>query len=166
MLLRNIKELKAAGVGLKKGKTRNPSNISFSNGWLHSKLTLPEIVVNDITVDLMFNLIVYERCHDFENDYGICSYYSFLDSLIDHPDDVKELKSQGILLNSLRNNEEVANFFNTIGTALLPEKTKYGHVRAQIERHYNHKSLPTWLSLGIIPILATLGPSLPSTLQF
>ncbi|TKY49838.1 UPF0481 protein [Spatholobus suberectus] len=145
---RNISELKAAGIGLKKGKTRNPGGISFSNGWFYSELMLPEIVVNEITVDLMFNLTAYERCHDFENDYGICSYYSFLDSLVDHPDDVKELKLQGILLNSLRSNEEVANFFNTIGTTLVPEKGKYGHIRAQIERHYSHKSLPTWLALG------------------
>ncbi|TKY49841.1 UPF0481 protein [Spatholobus suberectus] len=142
---RNITELKVANIILKKGKTCHPRDLSFSHYKHYLELMLPEIVVNDTTVDLMFNLTAYERCHDFENDYGICSYYSFLNSLIDHHDDVKELKLRGILLNSLRNDEEVANFFNTIGTTLVPEKGKYAHVRAQIERQYNNKSLATWL---------------------
>ncbi|TKY49835.1 UPF0481 protein [Spatholobus suberectus] len=148
VIYRNIKELKAAGIGLKKGKTPYPSDISFSHGWLRSELTLPKIVGDDISIDITFNLIAYERCHDFQNDYGISSYCSFLDSLIDHPEDVKELKSQGIILNLRRSDEEVANLINTLGTTLGPERGKYSHVRAQIERHYSHKSLPTWLALG------------------
>ncbi|KAH1260472.1 hypothetical protein GmHk_02G003587 [Glycine max] len=80
---------------------------------------LPEIVVDDTTAATVLNLIAYEMCPDFENDYGICSYVSFLDSLIDHPDDVKALRSEQILLNSLGSDEKVANLFNTISTDLF-----------------------------------------------
>ncbi|KAG5062362.1 hypothetical protein JHK85_003545 [Glycine max] len=85
---------------------------------------LPEIVVDDTTAATVLNLIAYEMCPDFENDYGICSYVSFLDSLIDHPDDVKALRSEQILLNSLGSDEKVANLFNTISTDLVPDMGK------------------------------------------
>ncbi|XP_020213816.1 UPF0481 protein At3g47200 [Cajanus cajan] len=144
---RNIKELRAAGIGVKSSRTRRPSDISFSKGFLRSELTLPEIVVDDTTANTMLNLIAYEMCPDFENDYGICSYVSFLDSLIDHPDDVKVLRSEGILLNSLGSDEEVAELFNIIGTDLVPDMTKYARTRTQIEKHYKNK-WKTWFTLG------------------
>ncbi|TKY73626.1 UPF0481 protein [Spatholobus suberectus] len=144
---RNIKELKAAGIGLKTSKTCKLSDISFSYGWLCSKLILPEFIVDDTTAATILNLIAYEMCPDFENDYGICSYVSFLDSLIDHPDDVKALRSERILLNFLGSDEEVANLFNTISTDLVPNTEKYAHLRDEIENHYNNKCR-TWLALG------------------
>jgi len=146
-LCRNIKELKAAGIELKSSKTRRPLDISFSRGWFHSTLTLPEIVVDDTTAATVLNLIAYEMCPDFQNDYGICSYVSFLDSLIDHPDDVKALRSERILLNSLGSDEEVADLFNTISTDLVPDSGKYAALRYQIEKHYNNR-FRTWLALA------------------
>ncbi|WVZ13578.1 hypothetical protein V8G54_011144 [Vigna mungo] len=144
---RNIKELKAAGIEFMSSKTRRPIDISFSLGWFHSTLKLPEIVVDDTTAATVLNLIAYEMCPDFQNDYGICSYVSFLDSLIDHPDDVKALRSKRILLNSLGSDEEVANLFNTLSTDLVPDMGKYVYLRNQIEKHYKDK-LRTWLALG------------------
>ena len=146
-LCRNIKELKAAGIKLKSSKTRRPKDISFSLGWFYSTLKLPEIVVDDTTAATVLNLIAYEICPDFHNDYGICSYVSFLDSLIDHPDDVKALRSKRILLNSLGSDEEVANLFNTLSTDLVPDMGKYASLRNQIEMHYNDKCR-TWFALG------------------
>ena len=146
-LCRNIKELKVAGIVLKSSKTRSPKDISFSFGWFYSTLKLPEIVVDDTTTTTVLNLIAYEMCPDFQNDYGIRSYVSFLDSLIDHPDDVKALRSKQILLNSLGSDEEVANLFNTLSTDLVPDMRKYVSLRNQIEMHYNDKGR-TWLTLG------------------
>lgn len=146
-LYRNIKELKAAGIGLKSSKTRRPRDISFSNGWLCSELTLPEIVVDDTTANTVLNLIAFEMCPDFENDYGISSYVSFLDSLIDHPDDVKALRSERILINSLGSDDEVAKLFNVIGSDSVPDMKKYKHLRDEIESHYNSKC-KTWVALA------------------
>ncbi|KAL5067209.1 hypothetical protein RYX36_018096, partial [Vicia faba] len=56
-----------------------------------------KIVVDDDTAASLLNLIAYEMCPDFKNDYGICSFVVFIDSLIDHAEDVKKLRSKGIL---------------------------------------------------------------------
>ncbi|KAJ1382133.1 hypothetical protein SESBI_44543 [Sesbania bispinosa] len=136
---RNIQELKEAGIRLKSSKTRRPRDVSFSHGWLAAELTLPEIVVDDTTPATFLNLVAYEMCPDFENDYGICSFVAFMDSLIDHPEDVKALRSEGILLNSLGSDEEVAKLFNMISTDLVPDSVAYADVRAQIDKHYRNK---------------------------
>ncbi|WJX17524.1 hypothetical protein P8452_07429 [Trifolium repens] len=98
---RNVKDLRAAGIKFKSSETRRPTDIAFFEGWFTAKLILPEIVVDDSTPSILFNLLAYEMCPDFENDYGICSFAMFMDSLIDHPNDVRELRSKGILLNYL-----------------------------------------------------------------
>ena len=53
-------------------------------------ILLPPIIVDDSTRPKFLNLIAYEMCLDFENDFGITSYISFLDSLID---DAKESRN-------------------------------------------------------------------------
>ncbi|XP_058766018.1 UPF0481 protein At3g47200-like [Vicia villosa] len=147
MTYRNIQDLRAVGIKLKSSETRRPTDVHFTEGWFAAELTLPEIVVDDTTAATFLNLIAYEMCPDFKNDYGICSFAVFMDSLIDHPEDVKELRSEGILLNSLGSDEEVAELFNTISTDLVPNSETYSDVRAKIHEHYCNK-WKTWIALG------------------
>ncbi|CAK8565773.1 unnamed protein product [Lathyrus sativus] len=147
MTYRNIQDLRAAGIKLKSSATRRPTDVDFSEGWFAAKLTLPEIVVDDTTASTFLNLVAYEMCPDFKNDYGICSFAVFMDSLIDHPEDVKELRSKGILLNSLGSDEEVADLFNIISTDLVPNSETYLEIRAKIHEHYCNK-WKTWIALG------------------
>ncbi|WJX17527.1 hypothetical protein P8452_07432 [Trifolium repens] len=144
----NIQDLRAVGIKLKSSGTRRPTDIGFSEGWFAAKLILPEIVVDDTTASTFLNLIAYEMCPDFKNDYGICSFACFMASLIDHPEDVTELRSKGILLNSLGNDEEVADLFNIISTDLVPNPLTYLEVRAKIHMRY-YNSWKTWIALGI-----------------
>jgi hypothetical protein len=88
MTHRNIQDLRGVGIKLKSSATRRPTDIDFSDGWFAAKLTLPEIVVDETTTATFLNLIAYEMCPDNDNDYGVCSYVAFMDSLIDHPEDV------------------------------------------------------------------------------
>ncbi|AES79247.2 hypothetical protein MtrunA17_Chr7g0238241 [Medicago truncatula] len=147
MTYRSIQDLRAVGIRLKSSATRRPTDVDFSAGWFAAKLTLPEIVVDDTSAATFLNLIAYEMCPDFENDYGICSFAAFMDSLIDRPEDVKELRSKGILLNSLGSDEEVADFFNIISTDLVPNTKIYFEVREKIHEHYCNKC-KTWIALG------------------
>ncbi|KAL5067584.1 hypothetical protein RYX36_018471 [Vicia faba] len=147
MTYRNIQDLRAVGIKLKSSETRRPTDVDFAEGWFAAELTLPEIVVDDTTAATFLNLIAYEMCPDFKNDYGICSFAVFMDSLIDHPEDVKELRSEGILLNSLGSDEEVADLFNIISTDLVPNWETYFEVRAKIHEHYCNK-WKTWIALG------------------
>lgn len=144
---RNIQELKAAGIFLKESKTSFLKDISFSSGLYSGELKLPKITVDDTTAPTFLNLIAYEMCPDFKNDYEICSFTTFMDSLIDHPDDVKELRSAKILLNMLGSDEEVAKLFNTISTDLVPNMESYSQVRCKIEKHYRN-TCKTWIALG------------------
>jgi len=147
MTYRSIQDLRAVGIIVKSSATRRPTDIDFSVGWFAAKLTLPEIVVDDTSAATFLNLIAYEMCPDFENDYEICSFAAFMDSLIDRPEDVKELRSKGILLNSLGSDEEVAELFNIISTDLVPNTETYFGVRAKIHDHYCNRC-NTWIAEG------------------
>ncbi|KAK7364889.1 hypothetical protein VNO80_13635 [Phaseolus coccineus] len=146
---RNIGELRTAGIKLKVEKSRRLRDISFSYRWmcLCAELTLPEITVDDTTAPTFHNLIAYEMCPDFENSFDICSFVAFMDSLIDHPEDVKELRSAKVLQNALGSDEEVAKLFNTISTDLVPNTESYSKVRWKIEKHYR-KKYRAWIAQG------------------
>jgi len=140
-------ELKAAGIELKSSKTCRVRDISLSLGKFRSELILPQFTVDDTLATFSLNLIACEMCSDFENDYGICDYMSFMNSLIDTPDDVKALRSARILLNTQGSDQDVVNFFTTV-TSNLPSMGNYAYVMALIEKHYTHKSLPTWIAIA------------------
>ena len=142
----NIKDLKAIGIRLKSSQTRRPRDIYFSEGWFTAELTLPEIVVDATSAATILNLIAYEMCPDFDNDYGICSFVAFMDSLIHHPDDVKELRSKGILLNSLGSDEELVELFKIISTDLVPNSESYLEVKVKMLDHYF--KYKTWIVQG------------------
>ena len=107
-------------------------------------LWLPPITVDDSTRPVFLNLIAYEMCLDFQNDFAITSYVSFLDSLIDEPSDVKLLRNAGILYNYLGSDDEVAQVFNEIGTDLVPNIEIYSEVKSQIQDLYK-KQGRTWI---------------------
>ncbi|KAK4580917.1 hypothetical protein RGQ29_024537 [Quercus rubra] len=129
---------------LDKVRTRLLANhdIFFSTLLCFGFLRLPPIIVDDSTRPKFFNLIAYEMCPDFNNDYGVFSYISFLDSLIDEANDVKELRKAGILYCD----EEVTQLFNEIGTDLVPNM--YSDVRSRIQKYYKNK-VKTWISQAI-----------------
>ena len=100
--------------------------------------------MDDSTGRKFFNLIAYKMCPDFENDYAVTSYISFLDSLIDEASDVKMLRKAGILYNCLGSDDEVAQVFNEIGTDLVPNIEIYSEVKSQIQDLYK-KQGRTWI---------------------
>ncbi|KAL4355197.1 hypothetical protein GQ457_06G024770 [Hibiscus cannabinus] len=86
------------------------------------------------------NLIAYEMCPDFENDFTVTSYICFLDDA----GDVKVLKDDGVLYNVLGSDEEVANLFNKMSTLLVPSPEIYVDVKLQVEDHCRRK----WIRLA------------------
>ncbi|XP_052877569.1 UPF0481 protein At3g47200-like [Gossypium arboreum] len=127
----NVKELKKAGIWLEASKTSNLTDISFNHIFFFGKLQLPPISVDDSTM----NLIAYEMCPDFENDFTVTSYMCFLDLLIDEAEDVKDLRDAGILYNGLGSDEEVAKLFNKMNTDLVPSPMIYSGVKEKIHNH-------------------------------
>ncbi|XP_052877404.1 UPF0481 protein At3g47200-like [Gossypium arboreum] len=128
---RNVKELKKAGIWLKASKTSCLSDISFNHIFFVGKLRLPPITFDDSTM----NLIAYEMCPDFKNDFTVTSYMDFLDSLIHEAEDVKELRGAGILYNRLGSDEEVAKLIKKMNTDVVRCQTTYSEVKQQIHNH-------------------------------
>jgi hypothetical protein len=117
----------------------------FESSFLKGKLTLPPITVDDSTKSLLLNLVAYETCPDAPHDFGVTSYICFMDSLIDHAEDVMVLRSEGILLNFLGSDQEVADLFDAIAKDLVPNPYAYAGVEGRIERHYRNK-LKIWMA--------------------
>ncbi|PQM33666.1 UPF0481 protein [Prunus yedoensis var. nudiflora] len=173
---RNVKELHAAGIYFRKRKGPTTlRDINFKSFLCCGFLYLPKIKVDDSMGPKFMNLIAYEMCPDFQNDFGVTSYIGFLDSLIDHPDDVKHLRKRHILRNFLGSDDEVAQLFNEIGTDLVPNNAIYSDVKSKIEDHYKtnwkkwmaqffheHFSSP-WTILAFISVLLGLGMTAAQT---
>uniref|UniRef100_A0A2N9EQB8 Uncharacterized protein n=1 Tax=Fagus sylvatica TaxID=28930 RepID=A0A2N9EQB8_FAGSY len=142
-----VQELRAAGIRMVRSKNEKCclSDISFTTLACLGYLFLPPIIVDDSTRPKFLNLIAYERCLDFKNDFGVTSYISFLNSLIDEANDVKILRKAGVLYNCLGCDEEVAKLFNEIGTNLVPNTEIYNYVRSQIQKHYMNKWM-NWMA--------------------
>ncbi|XP_022765991.1 UPF0481 protein At3g47200-like [Durio zibethinus] len=132
---RNVKELREAGIWLRPSETSCLKDISFNRLCFVGKLRLPPITVDDSTGPKFMNLIAYEMCPDFDNDFAVTSYICFLDSLIDEAEDVKALRDAGILHNGLGSDEEVAKLFNKMNTDLVPSPSIYSEVKTQIQNH-------------------------------
>ncbi|KAK7330770.1 hypothetical protein VNO77_24970 [Canavalia gladiata] len=120
----NIRELKAAGIKLSKRKCAHSTSFYPSFDTTKGKLELPEITVDGSTATTFLNLIAYEMCPDFNNDFEISSFLVFLSSLIDQPEDVKVLRDAKILRNELATDKEVADLFNKMDIVLVPETAK------------------------------------------
>ena len=144
---RNVKELMAAGICIEPSPTRYLRDISFTSNGITASLRLPPITIDKSTRTIFFNLIAYEMSSDVPHDF--ISYLRFLDSLIDHADDVTELQSAGVLQNNLGTHEEVALFFNTVSANLESNFHAYNDVRVRIRKHlknhYNSK-LKMWMT--------------------
>ncbi|KAM4091583.1 hypothetical protein ACJW30_09G147100 [Castanea mollissima] len=146
--LRNVQQLKAAGIHLKSSSNSDFKNITFTEKWKFygGILYLPSITVDELTGPKFFNLIAYEMSPDFENDYGVTSYISFLDSLIHEAKDVMHLKQAGIVRNLIGSDEKVAQVFNEIGTDLVPNPIIYRGVRVGLQNYYHNKKVMIWIS--------------------
>ena len=105
---RNVKELMDAGIHIKRSPTRHLRDISFHSNGITACLRIPPITIDNSTKAMFLNLITYEMSSNVDHDF--ISYLRFLDSFIDHADDIKELQSTGILQNNLGTHEEVALF--------------------------------------------------------
>ena len=94
---RHIRELKAAGIHFQPSGTSFWTDISFESHFFYGYLKLPFLFIDDSTKLMFLNLVAYEMCPDAPEDYADTSFLGLLDSLIDHPDDVKELRSKKML---------------------------------------------------------------------
>ncbi|PON32719.1 hypothetical protein PanWU01x14_358890 [Parasponia andersonii] len=139
---RNVQDLKAAGIKFKLSNSHCLKAITFTTGFFTTgQLRLPPLIVDDSTACKWWNLVAFEMCPDNHGaNFGITSYLSFLDSLIDTEEDVKDLRLAHVLRNRLSSDAEVAELFNKIGSNLVPDHDAYLEVKNKIQRCYERRS--------------------------
>ncbi|KAL6323936.1 hypothetical protein AAG906_006206 [Vitis piasezkii] len=150
---RHIRELKAAGIHLQPRRTSFLTDISFDSYFFYGYLKLSPIIIDGTTKLMFLNIVAYETCLDGPDDHGFTSYICFLNNLIDHADDVKELRSKRILYNGLGSDEEVVQTFNEIYDDWV-DLGAYQEVRTSIQKHYDRK-VNTWIAQALHDYLST-----------
>ncbi|KAK6934071.1 Protein of unknown function DUF247, plant [Dillenia turbinata] len=135
---RSITELKVAGIHFK-GNACSLRKISFKSHLFHGELFLPKIYIDYSTESKFLDLIAYEMSLDTPNDYAIASHICFIDSLLDHAEDVKELRKNDVLINYLSSDKQLAELFHRIATNLVPDSFLYKDVKEKIKKHCNDK---------------------------
>ncbi|XP_010938731.1 UPF0481 protein At3g47200-like [Elaeis guineensis] len=138
-LFRSVKELREVGIRFRQSKKDHLSAIDFKPCAVWGTLSLPKIVVDDLTRSRFLNMIALEMYLGSAGDYGITSFVWFLDCLIDRAEDVRELREEGILLNALGSDEQVAELFNELATNLAPDYRAYSDVLNRISTHRSNK---------------------------
>uniref|UniRef100_A0A6N2K5U5 Uncharacterized protein n=1 Tax=Salix viminalis TaxID=40686 RepID=A0A6N2K5U5_SALVM len=96
---RSVMELKSVGIHFRPSKTDMYTDLLYKPTVRGRTVSLPRIVIDDFTKSLLLNLLAHETCPGSAEGFWVTSYVWFLDSLIDHSEDVKALRKSGILLN-------------------------------------------------------------------
>ncbi|KAK4377997.1 hypothetical protein RND71_004293 [Anisodus tanguticus] len=91
------------------------------------------LVIDDATKSLFLNLVAYEALPDTPDDFGVTSYLCFMSSLIYNVEDVKELRSKGILLNFLGPDQQVADLFKEMARDLVPNPYAFDDVKLHMK---------------------------------
>ena len=103
-------ELKAAGIHFQPSGTRFLTDVSFKSHFFNGYLKLPELIIYYFTKSKYLNLIADEMCPDAPATYRVASFGCFLDDLINHANDVKELRYKKIPYNCVTKEKKIENF--------------------------------------------------------
>ncbi|KAI6681441.1 hypothetical protein NL676_035322 [Syzygium grande] len=101
-------ELVAAGVKLRRGKSRCLLDIKFKNGVLE----IPRLGLYHTTESYFRNIIAFEQCY-YRDDSYLIDYMAFMDNLINTPGDANLLIDKEIIENWLGNEDAATRLLNT-----------------------------------------------------
>ncbi|CAK7340190.1 unnamed protein product [Dovyalis caffra] len=128
----SAKDLKKVGIHFRPSKSNALTNVKFRSSIFTGTLKLPPITIDKSTKSMLLNLVAYESSAVPKKKHWVTSYLCFMDSLINDAEDVKELRSKGIVYNYLGADEEVAKTFNDMTNSLEPETNAYNDVKRKI----------------------------------
>ncbi|KAG6411063.1 hypothetical protein SASPL_129137 [Salvia splendens] len=101
--------------------------------------------LSDLTPVVVANTIAFEVLPHGCSSLVVLSYAIFLKSLVQSPQDVKELQANGVILNRLANLEKVVEVIKEIDTFGLHDQDLFKDVKREIEEHCRSKAR-TWLA--------------------
>ncbi|KAI3876985.1 hypothetical protein MKX03_024570 [Papaver bracteatum] len=136
-IVRSAMNLHESGIKFKKStETCNLTDIWFKG---HT-LRLPVVVIDDTTESTLLNMMAFERFHVGAGN-EITSYTCFMDNIIDSPDDVKILRSSGVLQNAIGSDKAVAKLFNELTKDVTPDPESWLEkvVQKQLDEYCRNK---------------------------
>jgi hypothetical protein len=139
----SVKELKNVGISFMPSTTSVFTDVKFKNTLLGGALLIPPLSIEEETKPLLLNLAAFETCGGWYSK-KCTSYVCFMRSLIDKPEDVKELRSKGILRTTIGSDDQIAQIFKEITTNLAPNPSAYNEVKSSVESHYR-SSVKRWI---------------------
>ncbi|KAB5519358.1 hypothetical protein DKX38_023677 [Salix brachista] len=142
-LYSSAKNLKKVGIHFMPSQTSGLMDVKFKPSFFYGIVKLPTLTIDVLTMPLLLNLVAYEKSTALDQ-LPVTSYICFMDSLIDDADDVKELRSNGIIVNFHGSDQQVADLFNNMGSSLEPDNSAYNDVKREINRQYE-STLKKWV---------------------
>ncbi|XP_057801971.1 UPF0481 protein At3g47200-like [Salvia miltiorrhiza] len=142
---RSVTELKAKGIHFKPSPTQSLMDVNFKSNFFYATLQLPEWGVSTKTKVTFMNLVAYELSPNSPANGEVASYITFMKSLMERPEDVKELRERRIFINMLGSDEEVFNIYKDINTHGADNLEIFRAVKDDIQAHYN-SSVKTWMA--------------------
>ncbi|XP_034892326.1 UPF0481 protein At3g47200-like [Populus alba] len=129
----SAKNLKKVGILFGARWTGAITDVKFKSSIFWGTLKVPPIIIDESTKSLLLNLVAYETSAALDQLW-VSSYICFMDSLIDDAKDVKELRSNGIIINYLGADQKVANLFNDMGKSMTHDTAAYNDIKIKINK--------------------------------
>ncbi|KAG6413669.1 hypothetical protein SASPL_126383 [Salvia splendens] len=139
---RSVMDLKAKGIRIRSDPDLSPGEITFVPGVCFSELHLPIQYLTPVVVE---NMIAFEVLPHGCSSLVVLSYAIFMKSLVQSPQDVKELQANGVMLNRFGNLENVVQMIKEVDTFGLHDQDIFKDVKRRIEEHCRSKAR-TWLA--------------------
>ncbi|KAF7137222.1 hypothetical protein RHSIM_Rhsim07G0186600 [Rhododendron simsii] len=137
---RSVSELKSKGIHVGPSGVHSTKAVEFTSFFFFGLLKLPLLVFTPKWIIKCSNFVAYELNQNDPNNLPTMAYVNFMKSLINCPDDVKELRSKSILFTTFSNDKQVVEHFNGILITSVAQNFKlYGEVEMQIQKHYHSK---------------------------
>eukprot|EP01018_Ginkgo_biloba_P015793 Gb_20047 [translate_table: standard] len=135
LVIPSVAELRHAGV--KFAATKGDLNqIRFDSKCM--TLYLPSIRLDHNTEVLLRNLIAFE-VSVAPGAMVFARYTDFMNGMIDSEEDVRLLRQKGIIHSHLKNDEEVAKLWNSLGYVRLTKVAYLDKVIRDLNKYYNRK---------------------------
>ncbi|CAO2188030.1 unnamed protein product [Urochloa humidicola] len=141
-------ELEEIGIKLTRNRTEAFSDMGLEEGWLFwSRLNMAPLSLNDATASWLVNMAAFEVCTasrfgDPPRRTAVCSYLALLAFFMVKSEDVRNLRSMG-LLRGAKSDDEMLAFFNTFKKHLPDYGTHFAKVMASIEDYKQKRRIPT-----------------------
>ncbi|KAG8363660.1 hypothetical protein BUALT_Bualt19G0045600 [Buddleja alternifolia] len=142
---RSVTDLKAKGIHFRPSPTESLMDVKFTSNFLYAQVQLPFWCVSVNSKVFFLNIIAFEFSPNNLTCCEVTAYMHFMKSLIERPEDVKELREKRILITMLGSDEEVLSVYKEINTYWGFNDHIYHDVKEKIQSHYNSKR-KTWIA--------------------